>query len=892
MRILRVSVRDFRGVAAADITMAPDGVTIVQGPNEVGKSTIADAIDMLIADPDSSTKARVKAAQPVGRDVGPWVEMEFETGPYHLVYSKRWVRGAGTELRVSGPRDEQHTGRAAHDRVGEILDETLDAALFAALRHQQGMPLDQADLGPSATLARALDLAAGAGGVAADDALIDRIDQERLTWSTAGGAPNKARLDLRAAAEHAEASAVEQEQRLVALEARVEEHRRLTRDLEANAQAEPGMRERAASLAAQLAEVEAREAAVREVAQAAEVADAHAHAAAQEVQARDALVRAAADAVDRVAGVHAEAAALAQRVEPADAAVAGAAARLSDAAGELREAEDALGRATAAAEQVRDAFDLELLLERRGQVERAEQRIAACEGFLADCAITADLMQAIEDAATADAMARGRLQASGVRIAITAEADIDVVAAEGPVHLSAGETADMSLAPGDDLVLPGVAAVRLHEAHADDLHAADAAAAQLASALERAGVADGGVTAARALERARQERERELGAAREERARALRDLTSDEMDQKIARARARIEAHHATAPAVSLDEANALRVAREADRDAARRAEAVARVVHAEADAAARALRAEAAECAGRLHAEEQRRADEHAALAGARETCDDSHLAARAADARALADAARERHAEQAAALAGDDPGSVRLRAHNANEALDRLLAERAEMAIRAATLEGEIGQAGEDGLADRAARAREHAGHAAQERDRAERQAEAADLLHAVMTRHLDAARRAYVAPFRDEVERLARLVFGPGTSVEVDHATLRVVSRTREGVTVPYEALSGGAREQLAVIGRLAAASLVSADGGAPVIIDDALGYSDPSRLEGLGAALASAGSGAQVIVLTCMPDRYAAVGSASVVRMEPGAAGSQEPGAPPAPGAEVA
>jgi uncharacterized protein YhaN len=56
---------------------------------------------------------------------------------------------------------------------------------------------------------------------------------------------------------------------------------------------------------------------------------------------------------------------------------------------------------------------------------------------------------------------------------------------------------------------------------------------------------------------------------------------------------------------------------------------------------------------------------------------------------------------------------------------------------------------------------------------------------------------------------------------------------------------------------------------------VIIDDALGYSDPTRLEGIGAALARAGEGAQVIVLTCMPDRYAGIGSATVVRMEPGA-----------------
>ena len=87
------------------------------------------------------------------------------------------------------------------------------------------------------------------------------------------------------------------------------------------------------------------------------------------------------------------------------------------------------------------------------------------------------------------------------------------------------------------------------------------------------------------------------------------------------------------------------------------------------------------------------------------------------------------------------------------------------------------------------------------------------------------------------------------------------------------MPVDALSGGAREQLAVIGRLAAASLVSDDahGGAPVIIDDALGYSDPERLEGLGAALAEAGRRSQVIVLTCMPERYARIGSACTIRL---------------------
>ena len=134
MRIHRLIVRNFRGVDHADVTFDRTGITVVEGPNEVGKSSLADAIDMLLEDLDSSNRARVKAAQPVGRDVGPSVEMHFESGPYRMTYSKQWVKGAQTELRVTAPAPEQLTGREAHERVEAILAETLDVSLFRALR--------------------------------------------------------------------------------------------------------------------------------------------------------------------------------------------------------------------------------------------------------------------------------------------------------------------------------------------------------------------------------------------------------------------------------------------------------------------------------------------------------------------------------------------------------------------------------------------------------------------------------------------------------------------------------------------------------------------------------------------------------------------------------------
>jgi uncharacterized protein YhaN len=60
-------------------------------------------------------------------------------------------------------------------------------------------------------------------------------------------------------------------------------------------------------------------------------------------------------------------------------------------------------------------------------------------------------------------------------------------------------------------------------------------------------------------------------------------------------------------------------------------------------------------------------------------------------------------------------------------------------------------------------------------------------------------------------------------------------------------------------------------VSKDGGASLILDDALGYTDPERLKLMGAVLAKAGKECQIIILTCVPDRYSNIGEAAVVRL---------------------
>ncbi|MEZ5269024.1 MAG: AAA family ATPase [Microthrixaceae bacterium] len=130
MRIHHVELTDFRGVENCSVEFSDTGVTIIEGDNEVGKSSIDEAIRLVLSERDDTSKAAVRDVQPVGRDVGPQVEIELSTGPYRLRFTKRFIKKSMTELEVLEPSREQLTGREAHDRLRAIIAETMDEALW------------------------------------------------------------------------------------------------------------------------------------------------------------------------------------------------------------------------------------------------------------------------------------------------------------------------------------------------------------------------------------------------------------------------------------------------------------------------------------------------------------------------------------------------------------------------------------------------------------------------------------------------------------------------------------------------------------------------------------------------------------------------------------------
>ena len=58
-------------------------------------------------------------------------------------------------------------------------------------------------------------------------------------------------------------------------------------------------------------------------------------------------------------------------------------------------------------------------------------------------------------------------------------------------------------------------------------------------------------------------------------------------------------------------------------------------------------------------------------------------------------------------------------------------------------------------------------------------------------------------------------------------------------------------------------------VAKDGGTPAILDDALGYTDQERLKLMGAVLVVSAKECQIVIFTCVPERYAFIGEADVV-----------------------
>lgn len=131
---------------------------------------------------------------------------------------------------------------------------------------------------------------------------------------------------------------------------------------------------------------------------------------------------------------------------------------------------------------------------------------------------------------------------------------------------------------------------------------------------------------------------------------------------------------------------------------------------------------------------------------------------------------------------------------------------------------------------------------------------------------------ARELYLKPVMAELGPLLGLLFDD-VSVTFDERTLLPQRISRNGQEEEVERLSGGMREQLSVLTRLAFARLLARDGRpAPVILDDALVYSDDDRIEKMFDALHRQSRDQQIIVFSCRQRAFQKLGGNTLAMVD--------------------
>jgi energy-coupling factor transporter ATP-binding protein EcfA2 len=871
MRLHRITLTDYRGVRNRTVHFAEQGVTIVAGPNEIGKTSLVEALDLLVEEKATSTRREIMAVQPSGRDVGPTVEAELTFGRYRVVYRKQWIKGKSTELRIVSPTPEQLSGNPAHERFGELLREAgIDLFLWRQLRVSQDWQRARATElradGQSAIAGRA----AVSGALEEHSATVVRTGPEEALYELARreyelyytpkrGEPRGEYTEARVALDEANREVELAKQALADAEGAIAEQARLRIELTEAALELDEARSDLAELETQAAQLGN----LREQVRRADTALALEH---QIEAATGDLGRFAARSADLDTDIAMKTKDLAAARSVRDAAD-------QRVAGLRTEAERLRAAARLAEDDARWHRDRQAADRLAAQVERAQDavdRIRAADLVLAGNAVTEEVLERIEAARKTWDTASAVLEANAATVTVTPLGDANVSVERGDVTSEASEgTGNVDGAgtyPAVEAITveaPGVVRVVITpgSGERERRETERGSREEYRRLCADAGVAD--LAAAKDANRRRRAAEEERRVALQERDAAIADAAQDsdelsDLQDQLAVLRERIAGHEAgrpVEPSAPPTLEDALTAATEL-RDAQEAAETQLR--DATADAA---------------H-EEQRVVELNTMIASLQRAVDvataDTTLAkkrlAELPAARTESELAEFRAARQAAAQRIEElnPEQLERRLDTVRPLPARLEAEQGRRRERMATLAERIAAFTDNGPEESLDRALARQARTQRSCDQMHRDAAAARLLYETLSRHRSQAWLRYAEPFRALVEKYAAGVFGPGVGISVSE-DLTISAKTAGGATIPFDQLSAGAREQLALLGRIACAELITPPeaqdvGGVPLVLDDALGHTDRARLDQLAAILDRAGSRVQIILLTHAPERF--------------------------------
>lgn len=821
-----------------------DGLNVLCEPNEHGKSTLFDAIQALFFKPHGSRDKEVSSLRPHAGGA-PEVTVELETADGRFTLTKRWFQKATATVHQGDRLIAQ--ADAAEAWIADLLGGDAGGPSGLIWVRQGVTDLTagttkerQAALEARRDLMTSVgdEVEAMTGGRRMDRALAQCRD-ELAALATGTGKP-KTGGAWKAAIDTVEALTA-QEQDLAAtardLHDALAERKRARRDL-AEWEAPNAVAERSAKLDAARA---AHTAAVRH----AEELDA----AARKVE----MARLTAEAArGKLASLRE---ATAERTE---------AARLVDATGAEKEAAGATrDDAQAARDAAQKTFDAaEVALSKAEATRTAAQRAeAAREGAERRKELETRIAQAeemrrrMETAAAArsgpDATALRRIETLSNTHAAAVAAH-DATATQVVAHYAAGSQGAIRFGdaplPGGQAVpvarttrfdIAGVGQLEIRPGDTGrDADTVDAAARALRSALEAIGAAT--LEEARDAAAARTEAERQHAEAKA----VLQSLAPDGIEQlRATHARIPVPVEDADMP--DLAQAEAELVSAREERDLARGALDAAN--ERLADTRAEVLRAETALTSLK---DRLKRAEDAVARAGG---ATEDELAATLS--RMEAALAEEQAKHAAKAKDAPDTANTRATLTRAESVETRARDESARLKLLLARLEERISRSAGDAVEERLAETVEKLASARETLTRIEHEVAVLRKLEQALEKARNEARERYFAPIARELKPLLHLLW-PDAELTWGEESLLPDALLRVGQSEPVDILSGGTQEQVALLVRLAFARMLSHAGRTtPVILDDALVFTDDDRIERMFDALHRQAGDLQIIVLTC-------------------------------------
>lgn len=872
MKLRAITLNNVRRFTTpATISNIGDGLNVLSEPNEHGKSTMFDAIHALFFKAHGARDKEVMGLKPHAGGA-PEVTVEVETPEGRFVIAKRWTskpqatvhRGGVLIAQADAAEDwiARLIGGAAGGPSGLVwvrqgltgLTDGSKGEQAAALEARRDLMSSVSDEVEAMTGGRRMD-AALASCKAELSALATATGQKKAggTWRVASDRVDtlrSLRADLAATA--------------TALHAALDDRQQKRRALAEVAAPEP---------------VATREDRLDTATAAHRVAERHAEqvdAAARKVTAAQLAVTAARTRLDalRMALTERDAAAaqltevtsartdVRERFDAAQAASTAAQTALeaSEAAQQTAEADQArVDRQTAAREGALRRADL------TGRIAEAEAARGIIETHAAVAKTGPDqaAVQQLDKLATVLATARATRDALATQVVLTYAEGRGVAVQMNGAPLDGGTP--YPIPRGATLSIAGIGEIEIRPgAGAQDTDAVEQAQQALIKALQTIDMQN--ISAARAAADARTQAVTATGEARAR----LDGLAPGGID--------RLREALAQIPEAAADEATLDPAATAAQLTQARCGAATAQTASRTAAEAMANLRVALARADVADEAARDRLTRAQASLSASGEDTEDALAQIMSAATSELA-AAEAVHAEQnrsAPDMTGAEAALARARSIKA--AADE---EIALLRPQIATLDERIASSAGDAVEERLAECEQQLTAAEQALARYDHEVAVLQRLEAVLTDARVAARERYFAPVAAELKPLLHLLW-PEAELTWTQDTLLPESLIRNGQTEPLDILSGGTQEQIALLVRLAFARMLERGGHhAPVLLDDALVYTDDDRIERMFDALHRQAGDLQIIVFSCRQRAFRDLGGhrlqlKQVARLEDGAA----------------